>query len=248
MLHENYLAGSIYHMTHFDNLPSIFMQGALLSKEILTRRNLYEHSIAYDSVQDLRDRISIWDSFEQHYRKLHSYVPFYFAKYPPMSYVQRTRGILDDIVFLVVGRSILNDRGVLFTDGNASMQQLSRTSGEKVGIMPATKDKLCSRRYIPGGPYGTNQNFSNFYSDVMFLETFDWEVINCVRRMEPFEEDKRMRSAEVLVPDRLSLSNIDHITVRTEKMARTVNTIAQEYGLAGFASFVTVDPSLFILP
>jgi hypothetical protein len=248
MYQEDYLHGYIYHMTHVDNLSNIFTQGELLSKDLLARRNLAERSIAYDSVQDLRDRIFVWSFVEQRYQKLHSYVPFYFARYPPMLYVQRNRGILDEIVFFVVRRSVLNDRGVLFTDGNASMQQLSRSSGEKVGVIPATMRERCSRSYKPGGPYGTNQEFSNVYSDVAFLENLDWNVINSVSRMDPFEEDKRIRSAEILIPDRLSLNNIEHVTVRTVKMAQVVNTIAKECGLAGFASFVTVDPSLFILP
>lgn len=239
---EDYLHGYIYHMTHFKNLASIFAHGELLSKDTLSRRNVGEHSIAYNSVQDLRDRIFIGDVVEQSYRGLHCYVPFYFAMYPPMSYVQRNRGILDDIVFFVATRSILNNQGVIFTDGNASMQQLSRSMGEKVGILPATKSKLCSRRYRPGGPYGTNQSFSNVYSDAVFLKNLDWDVINGVHRIYPFEEDKRIRSAEVLVPDKFLLSNIEYITVRTEKMARTVNTIAKECG------FATIDASLFTLP
>jgi ssDNA thymidine ADP-ribosyltransferase, DarT len=215
---------------------------------MLVERNLNERSIAYDSVQDLRDRIFIRDVVGQPYRKLHCYVPFYFAMYPPMSYVQRTRGILNDIVFFVVSRSILNDPSVLFTDGNASMQQLSRSSGERVGIVPATKSEYCSRLYKPDGPYGTNQSFSNFYRDITFLGNLNWDIINSVYHMDPFEEDKRIRSAEVLVSDKLSLTNIQRIAVCTEKTAIAVRTIAKECGLAGFASFVTADPSLFRLP
>lgn len=248
MYQEDYLRGYVYHMTHFDNLTSIFTQGALLSKDILATSNLNEHSIAYDTVQDLRDRIFIKDFIEQRYRGLHCYVPFYFAMYPPMSYVQRTKGILNDIIFFVASRSILNNPGVLFTDGNASMQQLSRSSGEKVGIVPATKSEICSRRYRPSGPYGTNQSFSNFYRDIIFLRTLNWDVINSVHRMDPFEEDKRLRSAEVLVPDKFALSSIKYIAVHTEKMAQTAKTVADKCGRPDFASLISVDPSLFNLP
>jgi hypothetical protein len=248
MYHEDHLQGYIYHMTHFDNLSNIFMQGAILSKNMLVERNLNERSIANSSVQGLRDRIFVQEVIEKPYRKLHSYVPFYFAMYPPMSYVQHTKGILNDVVFFVVSRSILNDPGVLFTDGNASMQKLSQDKGERVGIVPATRNKSCQRTYLPGGPYGTNQNCSHFYSDVILLGKLNWDVINSVHRMDPFEEDKRIRSAEVLVPDKLPLANIQHIAVCTEETAIAVRTLVKEYELANIASFVTVDTSLFRLP
>jgi ssDNA thymidine ADP-ribosyltransferase, DarT len=164
-----------------------------------------------------------------------------------MSYVQRTGGILNNIIFFVVSRSLLNDRGVLFTDGNASMQKLSQDKGEKVGIVPATRNSSCHRTYKPGGPYGTNQNCSQFYRDVVFLEKLDWDVISSIRHTT-FEEDKRIRSAEVLVPDKLSLTDVQYIAVCTEKTATTVRIVAKEYGLANFASFVIVDSSFFILP
>ncbi len=61
MEQSDHLSGYIYHMVHIDNLPSIFLQGALLSKEMLSQKRINPHSIAYESVQDLRDRIFIKD-------------------------------------------------------------------------------------------------------------------------------------------------------------------------------------------
>jgi ssDNA thymidine ADP-ribosyltransferase, DarT len=245
MNRENPLDRHIYHMTHIDNLYSIFRHGALLSKGRISREKLALRSIAYESVQSLRDRIFMLDPIQQSYRKLHSYVPFYFSKYPPMLYTQQQKGILNDLVFFVINSSILDKQSVLFTDGNASMQKLSRDGGEKVAIVPAIGSKPCQRRYIPEGPYGTNQSYSNIYSDVAFLKNLDWDVINNIRRIE-FEESKRIRSAEVLIPDKLSLSEIQRISVRTIGTAQIVKAIAEECGLIGLASFVTIDPSLFL--
>lgn len=90
MEQSKYLNGYIYHMVHINNLPSIFRQGALLSKEMLSQKNIKPHSIAYDSVQDKRDCISVWDFSEKRYYSLHRYVPFYFAVRPPMLHVQKT--------------------------------------------------------------------------------------------------------------------------------------------------------------
>src|SRR5690349_15527342 len=90
----SYLEGYIYHMVHMENLRNIFLQGALLSQEMLRRQKIVPRSIANESVQDLRDRIFIWDFAEQRYRSLHRYVPFYFAiQTSPMLHVQHKAGI-----------------------------------------------------------------------------------------------------------------------------------------------------------
>src|SRR2546428_2236740 len=112
-------------MVHFDNLQHIFWRRALLSKEKVLQEEIVYHSIAYENVQSLRDRIFVWSYVEHKFRPLHSYVPFYFATRTPMLYVQHKRGIQKEIAIFEVSRSIVREQGVLFTDGNASNQQLS---------------------------------------------------------------------------------------------------------------------------
>src|SRR5437763_8413245 len=78
---------------------------------------------------------------------------FYFATHTPMLFVQYKNGIQDEIVIFEVDRSILKAQGVLFTDGNATNQQLSKYMGEVIDIIPATKlNSDCRRRYRPSGP------------------------------------------------------------------------------------------------
>jgi hypothetical protein len=55
----DYLRGSIYHMVHFDNLQYIFHRRALLSKERVVQEAINYQSIAFETVQNLRDRIFI---------------------------------------------------------------------------------------------------------------------------------------------------------------------------------------------
>ncbi len=168
----NYLAGSIYHMVHFSNLQSIFQRRALLSKEGVIQEEIDYQSIAFEEVQNLRDRIFVWDFSKKAFRSLHSYVPFYFATHTPMLFVQYKNGIQNEVVIFEVNRSILKDQGVLFTDGNASNQQLSKYTKEVVEIVPATPMRnTCRRRYRPNGPNGANTNRTDFYSDVAFLVT-----------------------------------------------------------------------------
>lgn len=240
----NHLDGLIYHMVHIKNLQSIFQQGMLLSKmQMLQQKNSYE-SIAYEQVQSLRDRVFLWSIHYQKYRSLHCYVPFYFATRTPMLYVQFKKDIQDQIVILEASRSILQNQGVLFTDGNASNQQLSLGRGEKVGIVPATRlATLCQRRYYPGGPYGTNFSRSDFFGDISFLGRLKWDVIE--DEWFRSEEAKRIKHAEVLVPDSFPLSLIQNIAVSTKETAQVVNNLSARYRNWFYIPPVTYKPSLF---
>jgi len=233
MSYVNHLDGYIYHMVHFDNLRNIFQRRALLSKQGVFQERIHYHSIANDEVQGFRDRIYIWDFSRKRYHSLHSYVPFYFATHPPMLHNKYTQGVQDKIVIFAFGRSILREQGALFTNGNASNQQLSKFRGERVGIIPATLGKECTRRYYPGGPYGTNVNRTDFYRDLSFLDRLDWDCINNKYRIDPPEEHIRVRHAEVLVPDILPLGQVKGIFVRTRDMVQAVNALTEESGLTG---------------
>jgi len=217
-------------MVRFSNLGSILQRRALLSKEKVQSEGIEYDSIAEESVQDLRDRVYIWSFLEKQWRSIHSYVPFYFAKLTPMLY--RRKDIQHDIIFFDVSRSILKEPGVVFTDGNAANQQLAKYSAEKVFIEPTTSHwPLCRRRYIPDGPWGTNSSCSDIYADLEFLENLNWPVINDHWFNDP--EKKRVKHAEVLVPDIVSLGKVEGISTMTQEQAYNVNTLIKQYGLEG---------------
>lgn len=219
-------------MVHFKNLHNIFQRRAFLSQEKVLQEKIPYSSIASEEVQGLRDRIYVWDHLKQRYRRLHSYFPLYFASRTPMLYVQYIRGIQDQIVIFEATRSILKESGVIFTNGNASNQQLSKFGLERVGITPATiLDFRCQRKYHPDGPQGGNPNRSNFYADIAFLDQLDWNVIN--GRLFNDDEKKRIKHAEVLVPDLLPLGRVTGIFVRSPDMVEPVNAVIEEYGLTG---------------
>ncbi len=216
------------------------------------QKKLRYESIAYENVQNLRDRVFVWRADQKKYRSLHSYVPLYFAIRTPMLYVQYKKGIQNNIVVFEVNRSILHNQGVLFTDGNASNQQLSVARGERVGVTPCTNEnKLCQRRYIPGGPYGTNSNRSDLFSNVSFLNRLHWDIIKdeWFRGDEEFgsDEKKRLKHAEVLVPDSLPLDLIQAISVNSKDMAKAVNQLIAiaNYRTSLSLPFATYKPSLF---
>jgi|SRR5579875_3773843 len=240
----SYLPGEIYHMVHVNNLCSIIRQRYLLSKVNLSHRNMPYHSIAYDSVQNLRNRVFIKDLATNRFRNLHCYVPFYFTTNSPMFHVQKNRGLLDQIIFLVASRSILTTPGVLFTDGNAAIQQLSQSGIEKVNITPATLTTPCMREYRPHGPHGTNQNVSAIYSHVSYLSHLNWHVING-GYIDDWEESKRVRSSEVLIPDELSIDQIQCIAVQNENMINGIKKLLEQCSLTKRIPDVRARPDLF---
>ncbi len=246
MLEVDYLSGYIYHMVHFKNLQNVFQRRAILSKEKVLQEKIHYHSIAWEDVQGLRDRIFVWDFSQQRYRRLHSYVPFYFAVRTPMLHVQYRQGLQKEIIIFEVSRSILKDQGVVFTDGNASNQQLSKFGGEKIGIRPAiTSDGRCHRKYRPDGPYGTNTSRSNFYADAAFLERLDWGIINDLYTTEDKKERTRIKHAEVLIPDLLPLGRVQGISVSTQDMIQAVNVVIAECGLTGRIPSAIYKPGQF---
>jgi hypothetical protein len=242
----SYLDGYIYHVVHFDNLRNIFQRRAILSKQKVFQERIHYHSIANDEVQSFRDRIYIWDFASQKYRSLHSYVPFYFATHPPMLHNKYTEGVQDRIAIFEVSRSILKDQGVLFTNGNASNQQLSKFKGEKVGITPATASaEECFRKYHPGGPYGANASRSDFYRNLTFLDRLDWGIINDQYSMEDKKERTRIKHAEVLVPDILPLGRVQGISVKTQDRMQAINALIEQCGLTGRIPSAVCKPGLY---
>lgn len=243
MPNDFYLDGYVYHMTHFDNIKSILHRYALLSKERGKLEKITYHSIAEESVQDLRDRIYIWDFPAKKWRSVHSYVPFYFAKLTPMLFkrVEMQR----DILFFGIHRSILKSPGVVFTDGNVANQQLAKFGTERVYIVPATsRNPLCRRGYSPRGPLGANSNCSNVYADLDFLARLNWDVIND-RWFNDGDDKPRIKHSEVLVPDIVPLSKVEGISTLTQERANAVNELIKQCGLAGCIPKAVSQPDLY---
>ncbi len=161
-----------------------------------------------------------------------------------MLYVQLKQGLQDKIVMFEVSRSILAEKGTLFTNGNASNQQLSKHGIETAYIMPKTiEKKVCRRRYRPDGPHGTNSNCSNFYDNPIFLEELDWSIINARDFSEP--EKARIKHAEVLVPNMLPLNKVKGIAVNKQTTAKEVNELISKCNLTGRIPFATLKTNLF---
>ncbi len=244
MSNSEYLIGEIYHMIHINNLCSVFRSGLLLSKNELQLQEITYNSIAYETVQNLRDRVFIKDIAARKYRSLHYYVPFYFTPKSPMFYVQRKNGLEEQLAFLVISRDILKEKGILFTDGNAAMQKLSAHGTEKVGITPAMSATPCIREYRPDGPYGASQAMSNIYCDIALLSKINWSVVNGSTSLD-WEESKRVRSSEVLIPHGLNVNMILQIAVKHAFIAQNIRNMFARNNLMNYAHLITARPDLF---
>ena len=245
MAEPSYSGNCIYHMTHFENLISIFQSGALLSKQLSSSRHIIHRSIAMDEVQSLRDRIFFWDYATHSFKNLHSYVPFYFTVRSVMLYKKYREGIQGDIVIFEIDDSILDENGTVFTDGNASTQKLSKSVAEVVEIMPAIFDKKCQRRYIRSDSrlHQIDESCSDFYASKVLLPKLDWTIINGSDFSEP--EKKRKTCAEILVPNVVPLEKIIGIAVNNQAMVWKINAFISKQSLERRVPLATLKSSLF---
>ncbi|MDJ0615459.1 MAG: DUF4433 domain-containing protein [Calothrix sp. MO_192.B10] len=120
----------IYHITHVQNLFSIFQSGGLINNNRLKQQQVTYQNIAHVNIQDRRALIRVPCAAGGH---LHDYVPFYFAPRSPMLYtihkgnVQGYSGGQDLIVYLVAEAELIESQKLefAFTDGHAVMAYIN---------------------------------------------------------------------------------------------------------------------------
>ena len=100
----------IYHMTHIDNLSSIFKY------DLLPHGNKYQsENISDPNVQSIRE-----NKYKTIYNKsLHRYVPFYFNPRNAMLYPQK-QGRDPNIIILAYELDLLDQFAIVYTDRNAA--------------------------------------------------------------------------------------------------------------------------------
>lgn len=161
----------LYHLTHIDNIASIYRHG-LLSHSRAHSSGLVTRDISDMNVQDRRSNRWLGEL------PLHDYVPLYFTPRNPMLY--RRLNIQDDIAILCMDSHLLMEEGTCFTDGNSASN-------------------------------GTQ--WSNQLED---LSQLDW---NCIRGeyWTDFEDGRRKRCAEALVPNQIPANRIQRIYTRNRR-------------------------------
>ena len=159
----------LYYIVHKDNISSI-----LAYQELLCHSRAHETANPTD-ISDLevnRRRSDKIDPIQR--RPLHDYVNLYFRARNPM--LSARRQLQSDLVVLYVDRRLLQEPGVVFTDGNAA------------------------------------SDATRFFDDLSDLTELDWDCLEA-DFWNDFDDGKRKRCAEILVPDRVPLSRVERAVV-----------------------------------
>ncbi|MHA1205813.1 MAG: DUF4433 domain-containing protein [Candidatus Heimdallarchaeaceae archaeon] len=180
-LYENYLRyyniGSLYYITHINNLESILANG------IFSRNRCIQNNINFKDISNREVQYS-----REYY---HSYVPLFFADNTPMLYTV-IEEYKENVVLLELENEIMLLDGVKISDGNVA----------------STKTKI--------------------FSEIFCLNKLDWEIID--NRSPAFSPKwKRIRSAEILVPDYINPLFIKAIHVQDEAINRYIKKEIKDF-------------------
>ena len=106
-----------YHMTHFDNLESILLNG-IISHKLVYANKMIRIDISNQSIQNDRDRIE-----RVFGRNIQDYVPLYINPQNPMMDSERVKNYNSNILLLeVIPHILVQEKNTLFSDGNAAQQ------------------------------------------------------------------------------------------------------------------------------
>jgi hypothetical protein len=107
------LGEMLFHLTHIDNIPSIFQYG-ILSHNAAYRHGLIRCDVSSNPVQAIREKRL--DSVFA--RPLHDYASLYFNPMNPM--LRQLLMFHRDVAILGITAKVLHRPGTVFTDGNAA--------------------------------------------------------------------------------------------------------------------------------
>lgn len=112
----------LYHITHIDNLRSIFQNGGLLAQATVQKEVQTYIDVANSDIQSRRSRTRIPIATGGN---LHDYVPFYFAPRSPMLYSVCHQGGIDQekMIYFMTNTEMIEQIGLpfVFTDAHAIM-------------------------------------------------------------------------------------------------------------------------------
>ena len=107
-----------YHMTHFDNLEGILLNGLMSHKRVYSNK-MIRIDISNQSIQNERNRLeSVFG------RNIQDYVPLYINPQNPMMDSERVKSYSSNILLLeIIPHILVQNKNTLFSDGNAAQHQ-----------------------------------------------------------------------------------------------------------------------------
>ncbi len=139
------------NINHVLNIPTI-MQHGLLSHD--QAKDIDHLSIALESVQERREK-SVINGLP-----IHQYASLYFAPRNPMMFYLKChpeRVSPEDLCVLMVSPDVLDNDGVVVTDGNAAAQ-MTRFFSPEEGIPVLQYDRIFAKYWTDANPFIQEEN------------------------------------------------------------------------------------------
>jgi ssDNA thymidine ADP-ribosyltransferase, DarT len=188
----------LHYITSSANVPSILVKGILCHR---SADSLEHTSVAMAEIQERRVEKTVPGG-----KPLHDYANLYICARNPMLY--KRKDMHKDLSVLRVNTSVLNLRGVVIADGNASSGYTGFWSSP-AGLDKVDKDLV----------------FAEFWTDAD--QIVEWRK-------------KRVKCAEVLVPDRVDPRFILGAYVSCDESKHALETVVPSLS-------ITVDAHLFFI-
>ncbi len=188
----------IYHITHVENLPSIVLDGCLLSDAAILRRGGSVREIGMSSIK--RRRVTALEVACHPGTKVGDYVPFYFCPRSVMLYVIFMRN-----------RPELSYRG-----GQSPIVHLEADLKHVV--------RWADGQGVPWAFSRTNagSKYAEFRTGLHELGWLDWQAIAATDFRDP--DVRSRKQAEFLVHGCLPFSLVERIGVSNASIGRQVST------------------------
>lgn len=195
---------AIFHITKWQNLPSILAEGGLWCDTAVASRPGLAQGIGYAGIK--ADRMRTVVPVGAMGGVVADYVPFYFAPRSPMLYVNYRGGVPSNpdgqtpIVHLVADAHDVESAGLpfVFTDGHAVMR------------------------------------FSRWFTDLSHVNEIDWDVLKARIWLDSEEDNdrRRRRQAEFLVHEFFPWDLVKEVVVINRAMAAQVEGCLPRHGSA----------------
>ena len=123
------VSGSLFYITHIDNVPSIISNGILSHNSVEDAK--LEHTPVYDhAIISNRKKMETGAG-----KSLWEYVNLYFQPRNPMLYQVLIKNSIDCIVMIAVKKSVIETLGVFICDGNAASVDTRFYSNNKFSVI-----------------------------------------------------------------------------------------------------------------
>ncbi len=158
----------LFNIQAINNIPSIMNKG-LLSNE--KAQNISHTSIAMNEVQVRRDHVRIPNGL-----RLHQYANLYFDPWNPM--LSRRRSQNEEICILKFDRSVLDMKGVIISDRNASSDYAAFYTPE-VGLENIDFDLVYARYWLDEDYFEQCRKKSIKCAEVLVPYVIPYEYVVC---------------------------------------------------------------------